>query len=139
MKRDAKGRFQKGNGGRPRGARNKATLAVEKLLSGEAVAVARALAREAKKGDVKAGLGILRLVAPPPRDRVIHVDLPALQTAADAPTALAVIVAAVGDGEITPAEGAALSDIVDAWRGALETQHLEARITALEAAAEGRR
>lgn len=135
--RDAGGRFRPGTSGNPRGkpkgARHKATRAVLALLDGKGEDVVRALIEAAlKKGDTTAGIAILRTIAPPPRDRLIDIDLPALETAADLPTALAAIVGAIGNGEITPIEGAALADLFDRFRAAFETVDLEARVTALE-------
>ena len=52
--RDERGRFVKGsrNRGRPRGSRNKATVAVEELLSGEAVGLTRKAIDLALSGNV---------------------------------------------------------------------------------------
>jgi hypothetical protein len=40
---------------------------------------------------------------------------------------------AVAAGELTPAEGAAVMELVDTFRKALETSELETRLAALEA------
>ena len=42
------------------------------------------------------------------------------------------ILEAVANGEITPGEGQALTDILAAYRKVLETADLEARVSALE-------
>ncbi|WP_422369102.1 hypothetical protein [Pelagibius sp.] len=136
MKRDAKGRFLKGAGGRPRGARNRTTLAVEKLLDGEAKAVVSSLVKAAKDGDVQAGIAIMRAVCPAPKGRLLAIDLPNLRSADDAPVAIAAIVSAVASGILTASEGSELSGLIDRWRAAYETAALEGRIAALEAAAE---
>ena len=49
--------------------------------------------------------------------------LPALHSAADAPNALAAIAAAVGTGEITPAEAGELSRVVETYVKALQAQN----------------
>ena len=56
-----------------------------------------------------------------------------METAADAPKAMGVVLDAVAQGEITTNEAASLSSLIDGFRRALETQELEQRITALEA------
>ena len=56
MAKDTK--FQKGHScnpnGKPKGARNKATLAAEALLDGEAEAITRKAIEKAKEGDMAA-------------------------------------------------------------------------------------
>src|SRR5690348_6513429 len=64
----AKGRFQPGNKhgkGRPSGSRNKASLAVDKLLDGEAEAITRKAIELALEGDGPALRLCLERVAPP--------------------------------------------------------------------------
>jgi hypothetical protein len=46
--------------------------------------------------------------------------------------AQAAVVQAVADGELTPEEGAAITNILEARRKAIETQVHESRISALE-------
>jgi hypothetical protein len=56
-----------------------------------------------------------------------------MQSAGDAATAAGAVVDAVAAGELTPAEGAAVMELVDTFRKALETSELETRLAALEA------
>src|ERR1019366_10186156 len=100
---------QSGNpGGRPPGARNKATIIAEMLLQGEVETITRLAIERAKAGDMAALRMCLDRVAPPPRHRAIAFELPPLESAADAATALAAITAAVGAGELTPSEASEL-------------------------------
>ena len=70
---------QSGNpSGRPKGSRNKATLAVETLLDGEAEVITRKAIELAKKGDLVAIRLCLDRIAPPRKDRPIPFSLPAL-------------------------------------------------------------
>ena len=62
--------------GRPRGARNKATLAAEALLEGEAEALTRKLVDKAKEGDNGALRFCLDRICPPRRDRVVTIEMP---------------------------------------------------------------
>ena len=124
---------QSGNpSGRPKGSRNKATLAVEILLDGEAEVITRKAIELAKQGDLGAIRLCLDRIAPPRKDRPIPFALPALGKAEDASTGLAAIVAAIASGELTPSEAGELSKVVDTYARALLATELEDRVTALE-------
>ena len=124
---------QSGNpAGRPKGSRNKATLAVEILLDGEAEAITRKAIELAKQGDLVAIRLCLDRIAPPRKDRPIPFALPALGGAEDASASLAAIVAAVASGEPTPGEAGELSKVVDTYVRALLVNELEALVTLLE-------
>jgi len=51
--RDTDGRFSAGNTGRPRGARNRATMAVLELLEREAEKLSRKAVEKALQGDMR--------------------------------------------------------------------------------------
>ena len=124
---------QSGNpAGRPKGARNKATLMAQALLDGEAEELVRKCVELAKKGDTTALRLCLDRVCPPRRERPVVVKLPVLTKTEDGPKAIGAIIAAVAGGEITPGEGQALTAMMEARRRAIETEELERRITALE-------
>jgi hypothetical protein len=111
--------FQPGHSGnpagRPRGARNKATLLFEEILEGDAQLIMGRLVAQAKAGNSRA-LGLLMpALLPKRKDRPIELELPLLEKAADAPGAIAVIVAAVCSGEITPSEGTSLTRMIEAY------------------------
>ena len=104
---------QSGNpAGRPKGARNKTTLAVEALLDGEAEALTRKAIEKALEGDSVALRLCLERIIPARRERATHFDMPMLAEAADARKAMGAIVAAVAEGELTPGEGAILGKLV---------------------------
>ena len=96
--------------GRPRGSRNKTTLAIEALLDGEAEALTRKAIERALAGDPQALRLCLDRIAPPRRDRPTPFALPALAEAADARDAFAAVVRAVADAGAAalgqPLEGA---------------------------------
>jgi hypothetical protein len=124
---------QSGNpAGRPKGSRNKATLAVEALLDGEAEEITRKVIELAKKGDLVAIRLCLERIAPPRKDRPVLFALPALGKAEDAANAFAVIVTAVASGQLTPTEAGELSKVVDTYARALLATDLDARVAALE-------
>jgi hypothetical protein len=130
------GRFQKGKSGnpagKPRGARNRTTLAMEVLLDGEADAIVRKAIEKAKEGDGIALRMCLERIVPPRKDRPVNCNLPPIKTAADALTATGALVAAVAAGDITPSEAAELSKLIEAYVKSLEVTDLAARIASLE-------
>lgn len=70
---------QSGNpAGRPKGSRNKATLAVEVLFDGEAEVITRKAIELAKNGDLAAIRLCLDRIAPPRKDRPVLFALPPL-------------------------------------------------------------
>src|SRR5215216_2194924 len=76
--------------GRPKGARNKTTLAVEQLLDGEAEAITRKAIELAKQGDIQAIRICMDRLCPSRKDRPVTFALPKLESAADAVGAAAV-------------------------------------------------
>ncbi|WP_299436778.1 DUF5681 domain-containing protein [uncultured Rhodospira sp.] len=132
--RDEKGRFAPGNPGRPRGARHKATLAVEAILDGEAEALTRRAIELAMEGDTTALRLCLERIAPPRKDAPIRFDLPAIARATDAAGAMSALLASVAAGDVTPQEAAGVAGLIEAWRKTKETSDLESRIAVLEAA-----
>ena len=124
---------QSGNpSGRPKGALNKATLASQALLDGEAETLTRKVVELAKEGNPAALRLCLERLLPPRKDRPINFTLPKVEEVGDLPQALWAILEAVALGEITPGEGQTLAAIIDGYRKGLETADLEPRITALE-------
>ncbi|WP_292530432.1 DUF5681 domain-containing protein [Methylocystis sp.] len=131
-----RGRFPPGvsgnPAGRPKGARHRATLAVEALLEGEAEALSRKAIEMALAGDGVALRLCLERLLPARRDRPVSFDLPKIETAADATKATGAILSAVASGEVTPVEAESVSKIVEAHLKALEASEFEARLSALE-------
>ena len=131
--RDRAGRFTTGNPGRPRGARHKATEAVQALLEGQVEALTLTAINAALGGDTVALRLCLERLAPARRDNPVAFPLPQLKTAQDAIGAAGAIVEAVADGTLTPSEAAHCMALVEGFRRIIETGDLEQRITALEA------
>lgn len=124
---------QSGNpGGRPPGARNKATVIAEMLLLGEAEAMTRSAIERAKAGDTAALRMCLDRLVPPCRHRTVAFELPPLGCAADAVSAIAAITAGVASGELTAAEAGELSGLVDRFVRALEAKVFEQQLAKLE-------
>jgi hypothetical protein len=72
-----------------------------------------------------------RLV-PPIKHQPVAVELPPMEKAPDSVEAVARIAAAVAAGDLTAAEAAELAKVVNVYVGALASQGLEERLSALE-------
>ena len=130
--------FEQGQSGNPagkaKGTRNKVTLAIEALLDGEAEALTRKAIELAKAGDMAALRLCLDRIVPARRDRHVVFELPPVACAADAVKASAALVAAVADGDLTPAEAGELGKLIEAYVRALEATDFAARLENLERA-----
>jgi Family of unknown function (DUF5681) len=111
------GRFRTGQSGnpqgRPAGSRNKATLAAEAMLEGEAEELTRKVLELAREGDLTALKLCLDRILPARRERPIQVDLPRLEKLEDAPAALASVINAVAAGELTLGEANEVAKLID--------------------------
>lgn len=105
--------FTAGNPGRPKGARNRATVAAQEMMSGELEGVVRKLIDMAIGGDPVAIKLVLDRVVPPPRDRLIEFDLPPISSPADTGEACSAVVKAVSQGKVTPGEALTLVDMIE--------------------------
>lgn len=129
-------RFKKGRSGnpqgKPKGARNKSTLAAEALLEGSLDKICKRVEEEALNGNMQAAKMILDRFIPVRKDRVIKIDLPMISTCEDVLLVIGYVVNAVGNGTISPSEGESLSRTIDLYSKALETNQLERRLNELE-------
>jgi tetratricopeptide (TPR) repeat protein len=124
---------QSGNpAGKPEGTRNKATLAVEALLDGEAEELTRKAIELAKGGDLTALRLCMDRLLPPRRDRPVIFALPPISSARDAAQTLSAVVTAVAAGELTPADAGEISRLIEAYVKAFETAELAERLERLE-------
>ena len=124
--------FQAGNPGRPKGARNKASLAAEALLDGEAEALARKAIDMALAGDTTAMRLCLERIMPVRRDRPVSFAMPQISSASEAAQAASAIVAAVALGELTPSEALDLSRVLENYTRDLEASEFDERLRKLE-------
>ena len=124
--------FAPGNPGKPKGARNRATRALEELLGENAEAVARAVITAAKKGDTAAARLVLERVIPARKDMPVAIDLPVIADASGLVAAGNALLAAVSAGDITPGEAEAVMGLLERQRRLVETEDLAQRIADLE-------
>jgi hypothetical protein len=118
--------------GRPKGHRNKATMAMEELLDGEAAALTRKMIEKALEGDMAAMRLCLDRLLPPRRDRTVVFELPKIESAKDALAASSAILAACAAGKLSPSEAAELMGLVATHARMFEVTETEARLAALE-------
>lgn len=122
----------KGNPGKKPGTRHKATQAALALIDGEGEALTRKAVDMALAGDTTALRLCLERLAPPRKDSALRFDLPPMESAAGASAAMGAILAGEASGDLTPSEATGIAGLVEAYRKALETTELEARLKALE-------
>jgi hypothetical protein len=123
--------FEKGNPGRKPGSKNKATLIATQLLEGdidEFYQKARELALAGNSDMLK-----FFLSRNLPKQRLVRLELPVVKEASDIIEALGIVTSAVGTGQVTPEEGAALAAMIEATARAINVYELEAKINRLEA------
>ena len=120
--------------GKPRGARNKTTLAIEALLAGEAEELTRKAIEMAKEGDGPALRMCLDRLAPPRKDSPVCFDLPPIKSVADTVEASSALLSAVAGGDVTPDEAARIMSLLTSHKVLVETGEFERRLEALEAA-----
>lgn len=124
---------QSGNpNGRPKGARNAVTVALEALLDNEGETLTRKAIELAAAGDMAALRLCMDRVLPVRRDRPVTFALPPIVSAADAAAAMSSVLAAVAAGEITPADAAEVSKLIDSFVKAFEAGELAERLERLE-------
>lgn len=124
--------FAPGNPGRPKGSRNRTSLAVEQLLEGEAEQLTRKAIDLALAGDTVALKLCMDRLVPPRKDRPVRFEIPASNSLADVVQVADAMLRAVAGGEITPAEAASAMAVLEGYRRLRETADLEARVAALE-------
>jgi hypothetical protein len=102
------------------------------LLDGEAEALTRRAIEKALEGDTVALRLCLDRIAPPRKGRPIPFEFGPLRTASDLADAQAVILRAMGHGDVSPDEAADAARVVEAVGAALERREIEARVAMLE-------
>ena len=129
--RNRAGQFAAGNTGRPKGSRNKATLAIESLLQGQAEALTQTAVTKALKGDTVALRLCMERIAPAPKDQPVSFSLPIMKNALTH-LRLQEALTAVSEGELTPIEATRVMGLLDSYRRTLELTGIEEQLQALE-------
>ena len=127
--------FEPGNKmgrGRPQGSRNKATLAVQELLEGEAEKLARKAIERALAGDLMALRLCLERIAPPARDQPVRFTFTPPQSAEQIPAAIGRVIKAASNENLTLTQAQAIISLLDRQRQAFETTELADRVAEVE-------
>ena len=130
--RNTAGQFTESNSGRPKGSRNKATLAIESLLQGQAEALTQTAVKKALESDSMALRLCMERIAPAPKDQPVSFNLPKMNKALEASKAAGSVLTAVSEGELTPVEATLVMGLIDSYRRTLELTGIEQRLQALE-------
>jgi hypothetical protein len=135
------GRFKKGQSGnpngKPKGARNRATMIAQHLLDGETEALVRKAVDLALEGDSTCLRMCLERILPPKKDVPVEIDIPEIGVVADLPKLFAALTAKLREG-ITLPEAKTVMDLAEVTRKSLEVVELEQRIGVLEEEARSR-
>ena len=131
--RNTAGQFTEGNCGRPKGSRNKATLAIKSLLEGQAEALTQTAVTKALEGDSMALRLCMERIAPTPKDQPVSFSLPTMNNSLEASEAAGSVLTAVSEGELTPIEATRVMGLIDSYRRTLELTDIEERLRTLEA------
>src|SRR5260370_16710049 len=120
--------FEKGQSGnpagRPPGLGKRATQAMQLLLDGEAQALTRKAVELALDGNTMALRMCLDRIGPPRRERAVPIKLPPVRHAADLAGTMTAIIAAAGEGAISPDQGRRLARLVAVLLRAREARGL---------------
>jgi len=128
--------FKKGQSGNPKGrgkgARNKTTVMLERMMADDASDVMQSVIDAAKDGDMTAARIIVDRIAPVRKGRPLEIDIPSIAAPGDVVSAYASILGNLASGHLTPDEAQQVSAVVEASRKAIETEQLAQRIDDLE-------
>ncbi len=130
--RNTDGTFSSGNAGRPKGARNHKTVAIESLLEGQAEALTQTAISKALEGDSVALRLCLDRIMPARKDRCLEVHLPQIREPRDLLGAARVLILSVQTGELTPLEGDKVMSLLERCQKLFVSVDLVERIEALE-------
>jgi len=112
--------------GRPIGSRNKSTVYLEELLrSRQDALIEKAIELALEKNDSIALRLCIERLLPVLKERRIELPLPVVNDCKQAAAAGAAILTGIGEGQITPGEGAVLAGIVEKQRLAITAQRAE--------------
>ena len=122
---------QSGNpAGRPRGSRNRRTIAAERLFDEQAEEMTQLALGIARQGHpVALKLCMDRIF--PLYDRPVTFDLPTMATASDAVGAMGDIALGLADGDLTPREAQRVAAFVQSFAKTLSTADLERQLREL--------
>lgn len=128
------GKFAPGNklGGRHPGSRHKATLLAQQLIDGAGDRVVNKVVQMAEEGDATAMRLVVERLVPQRKSAPVKFDLPQIETIDDAKRAIAAIIAAQADGELTADEAAGFIASIETYIKIYSLADIETRLAKLE-------
>jgi len=87
-------------------------------------------------GDTAAMRLCLERIFPARRDRLVHLDLPPIRNAKEISAGMSMVIQAVGEGQITPAEGEIMANLLATQSQIVMAEELESRLEKVESLAE---
>ena len=130
--RNTDGTFSNGITGRPKGARNLKTVAIESLLDVEAEALTQTTISKALKSDTVALRLCMDRIMPQRRDNYINLDLPKISEPKDLIEAASCVINSVQTGNLTPTDGSKVMSLLESCQKVFETVELVERLDLLE-------
>ncbi|MCU1336118.1 MAG: hypothetical protein JWO19_1699 [Bryobacterales bacterium] len=118
--------------GRPKGSRNKPKSPGQDLLDEYALHLIRKCIALAMQGDRNAMRICMERISPARSDACIRMSLPPIQTARDLDKAAEKVTQAIRRGNITPAEGGKVMNILESRSRIIEKVEFENRLEKLE-------
>ena len=118
--------------GRPKGSRNKTTLAAQALFDGEAEALTRKTIELPMSGDPAALRLCLERIIPRREGRLVEFTLPQFEKATQVASAMATVTRAVAAGMLTPGEGETIARMLETHGRLIERAELGQRVGELE-------
>jgi hypothetical protein len=129
--------FERGHSGnpngRPKGSRNRITVALEELIEAQGEALVEKAIKYALQGDSPMLRLLLNRLVPRRRDRTVEFAIPEIKSAADAHSASSAIIAACSRGELSPSEASDVMSLISIHVNAIKAANFEERLRALEA------
>jgi hypothetical protein len=123
--------------GRPKGSRNKPKAPGQALLDEYALPLTGKCISVAMQGDRSAMRMCMERVSPSRRGACITMNLPPIRTAGDIDKAAERVTQAIRRGDLTPAEGGLMMNILESRSRVIERVQLESRLEKLEATLDG--
>src|SRR3974377_742839 len=124
---------QRGNPGRPVGAKNKTTRLLKQLMADEAPNLIRKVIDRAKGGNAKCLALCVDRLLPRRNGRPVDFTLPAVTNTHGVVAAMAAITTGVNEGSLTAEEAGQLVNFLSGYVKIFETHEFAARLETLEA------
>lgn len=83
-------------------------------------------------GNIQAIKLVLDRILPPKASRSVEIAIPKIENTNDALQAISNVIHAVGQGELTPSEGEAITKIIQSFTQALQSHEFDQRLSILE-------